>query len=86
MNLLQPTDEQREELARAIAELTATMQASAAAFVQVVVPAVQAAAQQFAILQQQLQAAGFLDASGKPARLTDRPAWQTPYGPPARRH
>lgn len=33
----------------------------------------------------QLRQAGLCDNDGKPARRRDRPAWQTPYGPPRRR-
>ncbi|MFJ2567910.1 hypothetical protein ACIO02_34090 [Streptomyces sp. NPDC087568] len=48
-----------DEVARALAALTATMR--------------------------NLQEAGVIDELGKPARRRDRPAWQSPYGPPARR-
>ncbi|WP_073946499.1 hypothetical protein [Streptomyces kebangsaanensis] len=49
-----------DELARALAALTATVR--------------------------NLQEAGVIDEIGKPARRRDRPAWQSPYGPPRRRH
>ncbi|MGW4695180.1 hypothetical protein ACWEO1_22690 [Kitasatospora cineracea] len=80
------TDEQRDAVLRTIAELGAVAQAIATAFVQAVIPAVQAAAQQLAALHRQMQDAGLLDADGKPVRAADRPAWQSPYGPPTRRH
>ncbi len=80
------TEEQRDQVLRAMAELAAAAQAIATVFVHAVLPAVQAAAQQLAAFQQQMQTAGLLDSDGRPARPADRPAWQTPYGPPTRRH
>nr|BEK68825.1 hypothetical protein KPHV_60520 [Kitasatospora purpeofusca] len=80
------TDEQRAALLDQYARLVATIQE----ITQAVMPAVLAAAEQLgtALTQaaRQLQDAGLLDADGKPTRPADRPAWQTPYGPPARRH
>lgn len=35
---------------------------------------------------QAMRDAGLVDESGKPARRPDRPAWQSPYGPPQRSH
>ncbi|MER8219719.1 hypothetical protein ABTZ58_03795 [Streptomyces sp. NPDC094143] len=75
------TDEQREQLLRNVAEVHAAINA----FVQAVIPQVQAAARAFAQISAQLQRAGLLDADGKPTARPDRPAWQTPYGPPTRR-
>lgn len=79
------TEEQREHLLRAFAEFTAHVQATIDAFVQAFMPTAQAVTEQFAQLQQALQHAGLLDADGRPTRTADRPAWQSPYGPPKRR-
>jgi hypothetical protein len=76
------TDEEREQLLLLTAELGAYLQQITAA----VMPAFQAIAQGFAQLQSALQGAGLIDADGKPVRRTDRPAWQSPYGPPTTRH
>ncbi|MFB7671660.1 hypothetical protein ACFC26_09605 [Kitasatospora purpeofusca] len=79
------TAEQREAALEQCVRAVAHFQDIARA----VMPAVLAAAEQLstALSQavRQLQDAGLLDADGKPTRPTDRPAWQTPYGPPTRR-
>ncbi|MBP5883153.1 hypothetical protein QBA57_28695 [Streptomyces scabiei] len=77
----QLTDEQREQLLRSVAAVSAALQE----LVEACLPAVQAAAQQFAQITQALQAAGYLDEDGKPVKRPDRPAWQSPYGPAPRR-
>ncbi|GGV68958.1 hypothetical protein GCM10010294_25230 [Streptomyces griseoloalbus] len=77
----QLTEEQREQLLRNAAEVHAAIDR----FARALIPQVQAAAKAFADLGRQLQDAGLIDADGKPTR-TDRPAWQTPYRPPQRRH
>jgi hypothetical protein len=56
------TDEQREQLLRATTGLTAAVQAYATALL----PAIQAAAEQFRQLSAALQAAGYLDEDGRP--------------------
>ncbi|MDX2552590.1 MULTISPECIES: hypothetical protein [Streptomyces] len=81
MTTPQLTDEQREQLLRSVAAVSAALQE----LVEACLPAVQAAAQQFAQITQALQAAGYLDEDGKPAKPADRPAWQSPYGPAPRR-
>ncbi|MGW2495865.1 hypothetical protein ACWCV2_15375 [Streptomyces pseudogriseolus] len=76
------TDEQREQLLRNVAELHTAL----ARFVEALRPQIEAAARAFADLGQQLRAAGLIDADGNPTARPDRPAWQSPYGPPRRRH
>lgn len=56
------------------------------AFVEAVRPAVEQAAATLAEISRAAQAAGLLDEQGKPVERSDRPAWQSPYGPPTRRH
>jgi hypothetical protein len=80
--LVQVTDEQREQLLHAVADLHAAVRQ----FAEACVPMVQAFAQQFTQVTKALQEAGYLDEAGKPAERPDRPAWQSPYGPPTRRH
>ncbi|MFB8242012.1 hypothetical protein ACFC58_36305 [Kitasatospora purpeofusca] len=79
------TDEQRDAALEQCARAVAHFQDIARA----VMPAVLAAAEQLGTalgqVVRQLQDAGLLDADGKPPRPADRPAWQTPYGPPTRR-
>lgn len=77
----QLTDEQREALLHNVTEVYASF----AKFAEALVPQVRAAAETFAELGRQLKAAGLLDEDGNPVR-PDRPAWQSPYGPPKRRH
>lgn len=76
-----PDDEEREQLLRAAADLGAAVHE----IVVTVYPVFQAVIEQAARTFAALQNAGLLDADGKPARRTDRPAWQSPYGPPTRR-
>ncbi|PBC80142.1 hypothetical protein BX265_4978 [Streptomyces sp. TLI_235] len=75
------TDEQRDALLEAAARVGAEF----AKVVQALMPAVQAAAEQLAQLGQALQSAGLLATDCKPVHRRDRPAWQSPYGPPSRR-
>ncbi|MCI4143033.1 hypothetical protein [Streptomyces sp. MMS20-AI2-20] len=74
-------DEQREQLLANVAHLYAAIDR----FVAALRPQLEAAARAFADLGQQLHAAGLIDADGNPTARPDRPAWQSPYGPPTRR-
>lgn len=76
------TNEQREALLRNVAAVHAAISQFTAALV----PQVRAAAEAFAEIGKQLRQAGLLDESGKPTSGPDRPAWQSPYGPPPGRH
>lgn len=60
------------------------MRAALRAWAEAVAPAVRAMAEEFARLAQHLREAGVVDDHGRPVRR-DRPAWQSPYGPPTRR-
>ncbi|MFJ1731488.1 hypothetical protein [Streptomyces sp. NPDC088254] len=60
------------------------MRAALRAWGEAVAPAVRAMAEEFARLAQHLREAGVVDDHGRPVRR-DRPAWQSPYGPPPRR-
>jgi hypothetical protein len=75
------TDEQREQLLRSMASAHAAILQLA----QACVPILRAAADQFVLHTEALKQAGLLDEEGKPVQLADRPAWQSPYGPPTRR-
>nr|WP_119589813.1 hypothetical protein [Streptomyces scabiei] len=77
----QITDEQREQLLKRSAELHAAL----AKFAESFVPVARALAESFAQLGRQLREAGLLDEDGQPIKAADRPAWQSPYGPPSRR-
>ncbi|WP_060888677.1 hypothetical protein [Streptomyces scabiei] len=81
ITLPQLTDEQREALARQTAEFHGAMARIAA----VAIPAFQAIVEAFNQLGRQLREAGLIDEDGKPVKAADRPAWQSPYGPPSRR-
>ncbi|MFJ9657593.1 hypothetical protein ACIRPR_06445 [Streptomyces griseoflavus] len=74
------TDEQREQLLANVAQLHTAL----ARYVEALRPQLEAIGRAFADLGQQLHAAGLIDADGNPTR-TDRPAWQSPYGPAPRR-
>lgn len=76
------TEEQREQLLRNVAEVHAAIDR----FARALWPQIEAAAKAFAELGRQLQDAGLIDADGNPTARPDRPAWQSPYGPPQRRH
>lgn len=81
-NLRQLTDEERELLLYATAQLGASI----AEFVTALMPAFQAALAQANQLFDALKTAGYFDENGKATRAGDRPSWQSPYGPPASRH
>ena len=80
-DLPQLTDEQREALARQTAEFHAAM----ARIAEVAIPAFRAIVDAFNQLGRQLREAGLLNEDGQPIKAADRPAWQSPYGPPPRR-
>jgi hypothetical protein len=61
----QLTDEQREQLLRSVAAVSASVHE----FIQACVPIAQAAARQYAQITLALQAAGYLDENGKPIEL-----------------
>ncbi|MEI5522509.1 hypothetical protein WB388_18060 [Streptomyces brasiliscabiei] len=79
--LVQLTDEQREQMLQRIVTVTAEIRKIAEA----VAPAVIAAVTELNKAMQALREAGLLDDDYKPIRPADRPAWQSPYGPPPRR-
>ena len=76
------TDEQVFRIAHAVAQF----KADATAVLNTIWPAVQAMAERFKAIHQHLQDAGLIDQDGHPVKPVDRPAWQSPYGPPTRRH
>lgn len=65
MTTPQLTDEQREQLLRSVAAVSASVHE----LIQACVPIAQAAARQYAQITQALQAAGYLDENGKPIEL-----------------
>ena len=77
----QITDEQRETIVRQAAELHAAIAQLAESFI----PVARAIVDAFNQLGRQLREAGLIDEDGKPVKPADRPAWQSPYGPPPRR-
>ncbi|MEH0650686.1 hypothetical protein QA995_14895 [Streptomyces scabiei] len=77
----QITDEQRETIARQAAELHAAIAQLAESFI----PVARAIIDAFNQLGRQLREAGLIDDDGKPITRADRPAWQSPYGPPQSR-
>ncbi|GAQ64080.1 hypothetical protein [Streptomyces scabiei] len=80
-DLVQLTDEQREEMLQRILTVTAEIRKIA----ELVAPAVIAAVTELNKAMQALREAGLLDEDFKPVKPADRPAWQSPYGPPPRR-
>ncbi|MDX2566066.1 hypothetical protein PV413_23785 [Streptomyces scabiei] len=80
-DLAQLTDEQREQMLQRIVTVTAEIRRIAEA----VAPAVIAAVTELNKAMQALREAGLLDEDFKPVQRSDRPAWQSPYGPPSRR-
>lgn len=79
-------EEFREHLVRAEAERVrlarAAIEAFGRAYAEVVKPAVEAAARSLAEFAEAVQ---HVDPPLPPGRRRDRPAWQSPYGPPRRR-
>ncbi|WP_060905373.1 hypothetical protein [Streptomyces scabiei] len=55
------------------------------AYAEAVRPRIEELGRALAAASQAVRDAGLVDADGKPARRPDRPAWQSPYGPPRRR-
>lgn len=76
-----PGWEHREQLLRRTAELHAAL----AKFTEQCMPMARAIADGYAQLTRQLREAGYLDDQDQPVKPADRPAWQSPYGPPKRR-
>jgi hypothetical protein len=77
----QLTDEQREQLLERIVTVVAEIRKMA----ELVAPAIVAAVTQLNQAMEGLREAGILDDDYKPIKAADRPAWQSPYGPPPRR-
>jgi hypothetical protein len=77
----QLTDEQREQLLERVVTVVAEIRKMA----ELVAPAVIAAVANLNQALEGLREAGLLDEDFKPIKPADRPAWQSPYGPPARR-
>ncbi|MFU0241685.1 hypothetical protein ACKI1J_38845 [Streptomyces scabiei] len=71
----------RETIVRQAAELHAAIAQLAEHFL----PVARAIVEAYNQLGRQLHQAGLLDEDGKPVQRSDRPAWQSPYGPPSRR-
>lgn len=74
------TPEQVEQLARIFREINEAVHR----ILDALRPALQATAEDMARLVQHLHAAGAIDTDGRPTHR-NRPAWQSPYGPPPRR-
>ncbi|MFF0597894.1 hypothetical protein [Streptomyces antibioticus] len=55
------------------------------AYAEAVKPVVEALARGIEAYGQALRQAGLIDQEGRPVARRDRPAWQSPYGPPTRR-
>lgn len=55
------------------------------AYVDTVRPQVEEMSRTFATAARALRSAGLIDEDGRVVRQPDRPAWQSPYGPPPRR-
>lgn len=75
------TDEQRAQMLERIVTTVAEIRKMA----EVVAPAVIAAVAKLTEAMEGLREAGILDEDFKPIKAADRPAWQSPYGPPRRR-
>jgi hypothetical protein len=69
----------------AAAERIRQLQAAFQAYVEAVRPRMEEAGRALAQGFEALRQAGLVDHDCKPARPRDRPAWQSPYGPPRRR-
>ena len=81
MTTPQITDEQREEMLQRIVTVTAEIRKMA----ELVAPAVIKALAELKTAMDGLREARLLDEDYKPIQRSDRPAWQSPYGPPSRR-
>ncbi|GAA1977240.1 hypothetical protein [Kitasatospora viridis] len=75
------TAEQHEQLLQASAQLGTAV----AEIIQAAEPALRELGRQLAELLAALQQVGLIDADGHPTHPANRPAWQSPYGPPRRR-
>ena len=61
------------------------MREGLAAYAEAVRPRLEEIGRTFAAMKGAARHAGLIDDHGKPAPRRDRPAWQSPYGPPRRR-
>ncbi|MEU4172131.1 hypothetical protein AB0F46_35270 [Streptomyces sp. NPDC026665] len=69
------------QLRETVARFAAGCQTAVRAYAEAMRPFVE----ELARAVQALRDAGPIPEDGEPARRSDRPAWQSPYGPPARR-
>ncbi len=73
------------EHVQAAAERVREAQAAVTAFMHAYAEALRPVMEDLGRAFQTLCEAGLVDDDGKPVRHPDRPAWQSPYGPPKRR-
>lgn len=81
MITVQMSDEERAAMFRRMVTVTAELRKIGEALA----PAVAAAAAHLQQVFATLRETGVLDDEGRLVRRPDRPAWQSPYGPPPRR-
>ncbi|WP_405925452.1 hypothetical protein [Streptomyces sp. NBC_00035] len=72
------------EFGRAAAARIGELHTAMLTFVRAYARAIHPAIEEMGRIFQALRDAGPIDESGKPTRSPDRPAWQSPYGPPRR--
>ncbi|MFD3574743.1 hypothetical protein [Streptomyces sp. NPDC058644] len=73
------------EITRAVADRMREAQTAMTAFMRAYAEAARPLIEEAGRAFQTMRDAGLIDDDGKPARRPDRPAWQSPYGPPRRR-
>ncbi|MGD6750966.1 hypothetical protein [Streptomyces sp. BH105] len=73
------------EAVRAAADRLREVTQAMHAFMQAYADALRPAVEQMARAFQTMKDANLIDEQGKPVKRSDRPAWQSPYGPPRRR-
>jgi hypothetical protein len=73
------------ETVRALTDRIRELQDAMTAFMRAYAETVRPVMEQVGRAFQTMREAGLVEDDGKPAKRPDRPAWQSPYGPPRRR-
>lgn len=74
-----------EQTALAVADRIREVQEAMTAFMRAYAEAVRPVMEQLGRAIQTMREAGLVEDDGTPTKRPDRPAWQSPYGPPTRR-
>lgn len=78
-------DDLRDRIAHAVADRIREVQDAMTDLMRAYAEAIRPVMEELGRAFQTMRDAGLVEDDGKPTQRTDRPAWQSPYGPPKRR-